>query len=87
MKIVVGTDESRPVVDQLVAHLKSKGHTVDALPAETWGRMAAHTARLVADRSYDRGIVCCWTGTGASIKRVERCLSSRSDSVRPVSTA
>ena len=67
MKIVVGTDESRPVVDQLVAHLKSKGHTVDALPAETWGRMAAHTARLVADRSYDRGIVCCWTGTGASI--------------------
>lgn len=67
MRIVVGTDESRPVVDQLVAHLRSKGHTVDALPVDTWGRMAAHAARLVADRSYDRGIVCCWTGTGASI--------------------
>jgi len=29
--------------------------------------MAADAARRVASGEFDQGIVCCWTGTGASI--------------------
>ncbi len=67
MKIVIGTDEARSVVDHLATHLREKGHAVEVLPVATWGSMASGAARLVAQRTYDRGIVCCWTGTGASI--------------------
>jgi ribose 5-phosphate isomerase B len=32
-----------------------------------WPLVGAHVAEAVASRRADQGIVCCWTGTGASI--------------------
>jgi RpiB/LacA/LacB family sugar-phosphate isomerase len=32
-----------------------------------WGAMATEAAGLVARGEFDQAVVCCWTGTGASI--------------------
>ena len=37
------------------------------LPQATWGAVATDAAGRVARGEFDQGIVCCWTGTGASI--------------------
>ncbi|MEA2749790.1 MAG: ribose 5-phosphate isomerase, partial [Myxococcales bacterium] len=37
------------------------------LPIATWGAMATEAAACVARGEFDQGIVCSWTGTGASI--------------------
>src|SRR6202012_57280 len=34
---------------------------------EPWGTTAVSVAHAVADGAADRGVVCCWTGTGVSI--------------------
>lgn len=67
MKIVVASDEDRPVLKHIEARLREKGHDVTLLPVTTWGAMAADAATRVAKGEFDQGIVCCWTGTGASI--------------------
>lgn len=67
MRFVIGTDEARPVVEHVAARLRERGHEATVLPAVTWGEMAQGVAERVAKGEYDQGIVCCWTGTGASI--------------------
>lgn len=67
MRFVIGSDEERPIVAFLAAHLRGRGHEVTVLPVAAWGLVAQQVARAVADRHADQGIVCCWTGTGASI--------------------
>lgn len=67
MKFVIGTDEARTVVDHVVAHLRERGHDVTVLDVSIWGEMATRVARYVASGEFDQGVVCCWTGTGASI--------------------
>ncbi|MFO0738175.1 MAG: RpiB/LacA/LacB family sugar-phosphate isomerase [Labilithrix sp.] len=67
MRFVIGTDEARPVVEHVAARLRERGHEATVLPAVTWGEMAQGVAERVARGEYDQGIVCCWTGTGASI--------------------
>ena len=67
MKFLIGTDESRPVVEHLAARLRERGHEAPVLPAATWGEMAFGVGERVASGEFDQGIVCCWTGTGASI--------------------
>lgn len=67
MKIGVGTDEARPVVERIAAHLRERGHEVVVVPVTAWAEMAASIASKVAAGELDQGVVCCWTGTGASI--------------------
>jgi ribose 5-phosphate isomerase B len=67
VKFVIGTDEPRPVVELVAAHLRAKGHEVEVLPTTPWGEASIAVARAVAERRADQGVVCCWTGTGASI--------------------
>lgn len=67
MKILIGSDEARPVVEHMAAELRQRGHEATVLPVTTWGEMATGVARCVAAGEFDQGIVCCWTGTGASI--------------------
>ena len=67
MKLTVGTDEARPTVDAVVARLRERGHDVTLLPVTAWAEMAATVATRVARGEADQGVVCCWTGTGASI--------------------
>src|SRR5215471_19288941 len=67
MKILIGTDEARPVVDHIAKICRERGHEATVLPVTTWGAMAMRVGEDVARGDYERGIVCCWTGTGASI--------------------
>ncbi len=67
MKLVVATDEERPVVEHVAARLRERGHEVTVLPKATWGAMATEAAGRVARGEFDQAVVCCWTGTGASI--------------------
>ena len=73
MRISVAADERTGVADQVVEEIRRRGHDPilhGALadgerPDWAWASEAA--ARDVADGRADQGIVCCWTGTGASI--------------------
>jgi len=73
MRIAVASDERTGVADDVVAELRRRGHepilhgapTDGERPDWAWASEAA--ARDVADGRADQGIVCCWTGTGASI--------------------
>jgi ribose 5-phosphate isomerase B len=72
MRIAMGSDEVTPLTDALVAALRAGGHDVElhGPPAggdEEWADASAAVAARVASGACERGIVCCWSGTGASI--------------------
>ncbi|MFJ2605434.1 RpiB/LacA/LacB family sugar-phosphate isomerase [Streptomyces sp. NPDC091279] len=73
MRISVSSDMDKPVARALVAALRERGHEVTAHGALSpgddpeWAVCSAAAAREVADGDADQAIVCCWTGTGASI--------------------
>jgi ribose 5-phosphate isomerase B len=67
MKLVIGTDEDRPVVGALARRLEEKGHVVRVLPVAAWAAVATEVAHAVARGEADQGVVCCWTGTGVTI--------------------
>ncbi|MDF2695328.1 MAG: galactose isomerase [Labilithrix sp.] len=55
------------MVEHVATQLRKRGHEATVLPVITWGAMATTVARRVASGEFDQGVVCCWTGTGASI--------------------
>ncbi|MGH3729666.1 MAG: RpiB/LacA/LacB family sugar-phosphate isomerase [Micromonosporaceae bacterium] len=73
MIISVAADEDTGIARAVVTELRKRGHEVvphgvlhDAeRPDWAWACEAA--ARDVVDGRADQGVVCCWTGTGASI--------------------
>ncbi|MET8783666.1 RpiB/LacA/LacB family sugar-phosphate isomerase [Streptomyces sp. NPDC004096] len=73
MRISVSSDMDEPVARGLVAELRERGHEVlthGALrPGDDprWAACSQAAAREVADGRSDQAVVCCWTGTGASI--------------------
>ena len=67
MKFVIATDDERPVVEHVAKRLRERGHEATVLPKATWGAMATDAAGRVVRGEFDQAIVCCWTGTGASI--------------------
>ena len=73
MRISVSSDMDEPVARSLVAELRSRGHEVlthGALrPGDDpqWAICSEAAAREVASGAVDQAVVCCWTGTGASI--------------------
>ena len=72
MRIAVASDEPYPVHAALVAALERRGHTVVRLGAvggadAPWAEVAADAATAVARGECDGAVICCWTGTGASI--------------------
>jgi ribose 5-phosphate isomerase B len=72
MRIALGSDERTVLTDELVEALRAAGHEVELFGPlaggdEEWVAASAATARAVAEGRADRGIVCCWSGTGASI--------------------
>lgn len=67
MKIALGTDDDAPVVDVIEALVRGAGHELVRLPRGAWGPVAIDVATRVARGDAERGIVCCWTGTGVSI--------------------
>ncbi|MER7638946.1 MULTISPECIES: RpiB/LacA/LacB family sugar-phosphate isomerase [unclassified Streptomyces] len=73
MRISVSSDMDEPVARALVVELRGRGHEVVAHGAlrpgddPQWAVCSEVAARAVADGVADQAVVCCWTGTGASI--------------------
>lgn len=69
VRIAFGTDEHTTLTDHIEATLAAAGHRVDVVVPRgaPWPDVGRAVARAVTDGAADRGVVCCWTGTGVSI--------------------
>jgi ribose 5-phosphate isomerase B len=73
MRVSVAADERVGVAEAVVEELRERGHTVSVHGAladgerDDWAWASEAAAREVASGAADQAIVCCWTGTGASI--------------------
>jgi ribose 5-phosphate isomerase B len=73
MRIAVAADEDTGVAGAVVAQLRDRGHepllhgALAAGERPDWAWASEAAARDVADGRADQAVVCCWTGTGASI--------------------
>jgi ribose 5-phosphate isomerase B len=68
VRVAFGTDERTGVTDELVGALVAAGHEVVVrLEDEAWPDVGRRVGEAVAAGEADRGVVCCWTGTGVSI--------------------
>lgn len=73
MRIAVAADEDTGVARAVLTQLRARGHDLvphGALAAgerADWAWAAESAAREVADGRAELAVVCCWTGTGASI--------------------
>lgn len=68
MRIAVGTDETAPLVEAVVDHLRAGGHDVEVVATDRpWPEVGRVVGEAVASGRAERGVVCCWTGTGVSI--------------------
>jgi ribose 5-phosphate isomerase B len=73
MRIAVAADERTGVADAVVKELRGRGHEVVTHGAlndderDDWAWASEAAARDVAEGRAEQGVVCCWTGTGASI--------------------
>ena len=73
MKIAVAADERAGVAQAVVDELRRRGHeplvhgALSDEERDDWAWASEAAARDVAEGRAEQGIVCCWTGTGASI--------------------
>jgi ribose 5-phosphate isomerase B len=73
MRISMSADELTGIAGALTAELERRGHETlrhGALAEgerEDWAWASEAVARDVAEGRAHQGVVCCWTGTGASI--------------------
>jgi len=73
MRISVAADERTGIADAVVDELRRRGHepivhgALGDADRTDWAWCCETAARDVAEGRADQGIVCCWTGTGASI--------------------
>jgi ribose 5-phosphate isomerase B len=73
MRIAVAADEDTGVAGAVVAQLRDRGHQPLLHGAladgerDDWAWASEAAARDVAEGRADQAVVCCWTGTGASI--------------------
>ena len=73
MRIAVAADEDTGVAGAVVEQLRARGHepVLHGALAEgerdDWAWASEAAARDVADGRAEQAVVCCWTGTGASI--------------------
>jgi ribose 5-phosphate isomerase B len=73
MRISVSADERVGIAGAVLEELRKRGH--EPLPhgalndseRDDWAWASERAARDVAEGRAEQGIVCCWTGTGASI--------------------
>ena len=73
MRISVAADERTGVAEAVVDELRRRGHeplvhgALSDEERDDWAWASEAAARDVAEGRAKQGIVCCWTGTGASI--------------------
>ena len=73
MRISVAADERVGIAEAVVEELRKRGHepirhgALNDSERDEWAWASETAARDVAAGRADQAIVCCWTGTGASI--------------------
>ena len=73
MRIAVAADERTGVAVAVLEALRERGHepllhgALSEDERDDWAWASEAAARDVAEGRAEQGIVCCWTGTGASI--------------------
>jgi ribose 5-phosphate isomerase B len=73
MRIAVSADERTGIATAVLDELRRRGHEPVAHGAlaenecDDWAWCSEAAARDVADGRAEQAVVCCWTGTGASI--------------------
>jgi len=73
MRISIATDERTGVADAVVEQLRRRGHdpllhgALHEQERDDWAWASEVAARDVAEGRAAQAVVCCWTGTGASI--------------------
>ena len=68
VRIAFGTDERTELTEAILTDMREGGHRVivvgDGAP---WPDVGRAVGQAVAEGDAERGVVCCWTGTGVSI--------------------
>jgi ribose 5-phosphate isomerase B len=73
MKVAVAADERVGIAEAVLDELRRRGHepvphgALSDTERNDWAWASEAAARDVAEGRADQAIVCCWTGTGASI--------------------
>ena len=68
MKVAFGTDERTALTDHIQRTLAEAGCEVALVgDGELWPDVGSAVGQAVASGAAERGVVCCWTGTGVSI--------------------
>ena len=68
MRVAFGTDERTPLTDEIKRLLSEHGADVVVVgEGDPWPEVGRGVGEAVAGGGADRGVVCCWTGTGVSI--------------------
>ena len=68
MRVAFGTDEQTPLTDAIIALLADRGHDVEVVAlGDPWPDAGRLVGQAVGSGRCERGVVCCWTGTGVSI--------------------
>jgi ribose 5-phosphate isomerase B len=68
MRIAFGTDERNGLTDHIKAALAERGHEVVVVGEDVpWPEVGRGVGEAVVGGRADRGVVCCWTGTGVSM--------------------
>ena len=73
MRIAVAADERAGIADVMVDELRRRGHepiphgALSDAERDDWAWASEEAARDVAEGRAEQAVVCCWTGTGASI--------------------
>jgi ribose 5-phosphate isomerase B len=68
VRIAFGTDERTAVTDGIKRALAERGHEVVVVGEdEPWPDVGRGVGEAVAGGRAERGVVCCWTGTGVSM--------------------
>jgi ribose 5-phosphate isomerase B len=73
MRIAVAADERTGVAGLVVDELRARGHetllhgALNEAERDDWAWCSEAAARDVAQGRAQQAVVCCWTGTGASI--------------------
>jgi ribose 5-phosphate isomerase B len=73
MRVAVAADERTGIALPVLEELRKRGHeliphgALSEQERDDWAWAAEAAARDVAEGRAEQAVVCCWTGTGASI--------------------